>query len=443
MNKWKSVILSAGFGAMLALTSAAVSFADTYSCSTELENHISTGDVSVSLAEYELDDHGREVPYQDQKVVLPGQWISKIVRITNEANDAWLRAKVVFWSEEGVCDISDDMLGEIGQEWIRCGEYFYCTEPVLSGQTVDLFQQLRLPQEWGSDTANERFSVEITAQAIQANGFFPDFSQELPWFGIPIEKCIHSEHGITSPGLQDEFVLVFENGSEGFLKSSDDFFEDFGSLLPGNTMSGVMEVGSRYHRPVNIRFRSEISEQQPEMSAKLLEALILRIQKGKEVLYEGSMADGRLGEGIVLVSSLKNGELQNVEFSVHMPDDLTNEMALQQAKVRWIFSADYTVPDSSGGGSGSSGGSDSDFGGDSGQDTGIIVVPELIADSAEWVQQVPEVLTDVLHSIPNLGDAGYGSLLFGILIISSMLFGILILSKGKKQDDRRRNRREK
>ena len=42
---------------------------------TEVTNNVTLGDVSISLSEYELDEDGKEVPYQNDKQVLPGQTV--------------------------------------------------------------------------------------------------------------------------------------------------------------------------------------------------------------------------------------------------------------------------------------------------------------------------------------------------------------------------------
>ncbi|MDO5551455.1 MAG: hypothetical protein Q4F76_09805, partial [Lachnospiraceae bacterium] len=72
------------------------SFAATYQFSTEVDNTITTGDISITLDEYELDDYNNLIPYRDGKVVMPGQIVSKIVRITNESEPAWIRARAEF-----------------------------------------------------------------------------------------------------------------------------------------------------------------------------------------------------------------------------------------------------------------------------------------------------------------------------------------------------------
>ena len=60
-------------GSILACTAAYARFSD----SVTVTNHISVGDINISLQELEKKD-GREMKYQDRRIVLPGDEISKI-----------------------------------------------------------------------------------------------------------------------------------------------------------------------------------------------------------------------------------------------------------------------------------------------------------------------------------------------------------------------------
>ena len=126
--------------------------------STETVNTITTGDISISLKEYELDDTGQRVPYVDGKLVVPGQQVDKIVTITNEAQDAWIRARVEYNTDDGLEGMSDDMLAGISRDWTKCGGYFYYTKPVSGAETVEFFRQVVVPREWDQSSAEKGFS---------------------------------------------------------------------------------------------------------------------------------------------------------------------------------------------------------------------------------------------------------------------------------------------
>ena len=67
---------------MTAILSAAAVFAS-FSDRLDVVNHISVGDVSISISEYARKGKG-EVKYTQPSEVVPGQTISKIPRIKNQ-----------------------------------------------------------------------------------------------------------------------------------------------------------------------------------------------------------------------------------------------------------------------------------------------------------------------------------------------------------------------
>lgn len=96
-----------------------------------------SGKVAIHLEEYRMNGE-KEVPWETEENVLPGGLISKIPRIVNDGADCYVRAKIVFTSEETSDQpLSADNLEGIGSEWVQDGEYFYCKEVVKSGESVD------------------------------------------------------------------------------------------------------------------------------------------------------------------------------------------------------------------------------------------------------------------------------------------------------------------
>lgn len=184
--------LAVFFGLLAAVPSGAA----TRTYSTEVTNTITTGDINISLEEFQLNPEGRRIPYVDGKLVVPGQRVDKIVTITNEAQKAWIRAKVEYNTKDGLEGMSDDMLGGISSEWKKCGDYFYYTEPVDTAETVDFFRQVVVPWEWDETCEEKGFSIGVTAQAVQAANFVPDFQTMEPWFGARSGLRRHGRSGL-------------------------------------------------------------------------------------------------------------------------------------------------------------------------------------------------------------------------------------------------------
>lgn len=425
MKMWKRTVLSLGVGLLLNAQIYMDSYAAVHIVSTEAENEITTGDAAITLVEYELDESGNERVYRDGKLVLPGQKVSKIVRIVNEAQPVWIRLQVTYEDAAFDGNCRDELLEGIDDCWKKIGSYYYCLNPLEEGAQVDFFREIQIPKEWDSSVSEQEFGLTVTAQAIQSVHFQPDFLAENPWFGVPIETCVHTEHQQKNEMDEGRFEIVFENGTEGFVKDSNDFFSDFSAMMPGDTMTGCLEFGSHFGRGVRISFRSEVPEEQSEDAWRLLEDLKLTIRSQDRILYDGNLLAEGLKEELTLIEKLQSGDKELITYSLYMPEELGNTSALQSAKVRWIFSAAYEP--SGGGGSGSGG---------SGSKTEKSVSEDRVISS---VEQAVEQFAEYLEALPGTGDDRNGALLLGMLISGSAAF---FLSSGEKQTNKKGEKKQ-
>lgn len=442
MKIWKQAVLSAGVGLIAGVPVSLTAFAGTHTYSAEAENEITTGDIAISIAEYEINDDGEEEEYRDGACILPGQRISKIVRITNEAEDAWIRVKVDYGAENTDTDHidtdnsdadmwGDEVLAGIDETWKKVGEYYYYTNAVSSEEQVDFFREIRVPSEWDKCLSGQEFALTVTAQAIQKANFEPDFSGEAPWFGVPIESCVHSQRTWKTESGEGTFEIIFENGTEGFVKDSSDFFEDFSSMMPGDTMTGTLEFGSHFGRNLSISFRSEIPENQTEESVELLKRLELIIQDKEQILYKGTLWAESLTDGIELIRNLKEGETRKITYAVSMPEDLDNAFALRKANVRWIFTTSYSSASGGSSGGGVGAGSDGSSDGPGAAD----VLPGPIAVPVQNMEDVVQGFAEYLAELPGTGDSRNGYLFLAMLISGGAAF---FLSSGEEKREKKK-----
>ena len=106
----------------------------------EVVNNVSVDDINISLAEYELGLDGLERPFTQNQFVLPGQHVSKIVRITNVARSAWIRIKPDFAFADGMEGVDESMFVLADDNWIKRGEYWYYLKPVPTGESIDFIK---------------------------------------------------------------------------------------------------------------------------------------------------------------------------------------------------------------------------------------------------------------------------------------------------------------
>ncbi len=334
--------------ALLVLSMAAISFpalaADTYT--TEVTNQIFMGDIRISLEELSGDGGTASA------LVLPGQRVEKTLRIHNEANSAWVRAKLEYPDCGAFRGLSDDDIELASDRWVKRGAYYYYTEPVEKQQYVELLKAVHIPASWDSGRSGESFVVNTTVDAVQSAHFTPDFTSEDPWFGTVIEACVHTGD---SAALEtaEPFSVTFEGGADGIVRVGDDFFSHWGALMPGDTVSDTVTVGNAYVRPTYVYFRTEST-----MDDALLRQLRLTIRNGDTVLYDGTM-DGTIEHNVTL-GCFSKGKSGKLSYTVQVPASLDNSYGLSNSRTKWIFSC--TSVRSAGGGGGGTGGSSSGTG---------------------------------------------------------------------------------
>lgn len=389
---------------------------------TEVTNNIQVGDISIRLDEYELDEAGKEIPYENDKTVIPGQEVDKIVRITNQANEAWIRAKLEYQMDDGMKGLSDACVTLSSDDWIKCGEYYYYKKPVPRDTGVDFINRVEVPYQWDESNSEKGFSVIVTADAVQTANFTPDFTGNDPWFGTLVETCVHTTFTKPQDINTQNFTVTFKNRSEGFVRIGDDFFSNWGQLMPGDTVSDKVQLKNTYGRSVTIYFQTETIA-----SDELLKAIHLEIRNKDKIIYSGTM-DGAVKDGVEL-AYLRRGDTAELTYTLSVPAELNNKYAMMATKTKWIFSA--VVKPASGVGIDTSSG-----GGPTGGSDTIQPNPEPTITN-QTIQEIIETTGEIIKKIPKLGDDNL--VLYSLLAMIASSAGIAILvwteKKGEKKKD--------
>lgn len=156
-------------------------------------NNVKMDKVDISIKEYTLKD-GKEKLWNEHIVVVPGEKISKIPRISNDAAECYIRAAISFSkNDETISSLTEKNINGISEDWIKIGNYYYYKNVLKRESSVDLFQSITIPSNWDNQYASKGLSVTIIVDAVQAKNFIPDFQSQYPWGkDIVIEKCIHN-----------------------------------------------------------------------------------------------------------------------------------------------------------------------------------------------------------------------------------------------------------
>ena len=303
--------------------------------STETVNNIGLGNVSISLNEFRVDAAGKETPIEgnsDRKIVLPGETISKLSRITVNGHKSWIRAKVMVSGDAKITDLDPSwvILAE-DEHWLKKKDFWYYTEPVDHGKTIRFTKEVRVPDSEENTVKNTRFDVVVWADAVQYDNFKPDFDAEDPWFGTVIETSVYDTFRNKETG-EKHFYVSYEGGAQGLIANTGDLFDNFRTLMPGDRVQDSVVIGNGYSQPVRLYFRIEGTE-----NDSLARQIRLRIKAGEVPLFSGTLADA-MNEIYLAYMTPKWQAVLTYELEV--PDHLKNEFELEDTSQKWIFRAE-------------------------------------------------------------------------------------------------------
>lgn len=185
----KKKLLVASLAVILVLTAVAGASLAYLTDKDEAENVFTVGNVDIELTEPNWDKDGGG---EDEAVdAYPGEPLAKDPTVTNNGeNPCFVRLSVEGldqfcekYGEDGMIVYRTDYVtGALGDNWVlHTDGYFYYTEVLAVNETTDaLFDQIVLPfvltNEDSTAVSNLEYSIDVYAQAVQAQGARPSFS---------------------------------------------------------------------------------------------------------------------------------------------------------------------------------------------------------------------------------------------------------------------------
>nr|WP_301916997.1 hypothetical protein [uncultured Blautia sp.] len=306
-------VLLAGMFAAGSIAVCAVAYGK-FSDSVTVTNHISTGDINISLKELEK-KNGREIVYQDNKTILPGDKISKIPRITNQSEPCWIRVKITYTDNlENRKGLDDSNLTGMSKYWIKKGKYFYCTRKLEQGDSIDVFTGISVPEEWEQPYQEKKLGIKIVADAVHATNLAPDLQKKKP----------------------GKLNVEFEGNAHKLIAAPEDFFAGFSAAMPGDVFEDSVEIRNTTGHTAEIYFRTA-PECKSVKDQEFLKKLKLEISVGEKKLYSGDLLAASLNKPVSL-GKIKSGKGESMKFQVTVPKELDNTYALRDGDVKWIFS---------------------------------------------------------------------------------------------------------
>lgn len=306
---------------LLTVIMVIMNFMCTYASDNSL---LHTGGISVDQDVYQVNDKGKRVPIDHGKFMF-GQEMSYVVDIKNKLNACYVRihAEVLLDDES----IPNTYLTGIDDTWIRKGNYYYRTVPLMKKEKVNFCSGIRLPVSLDG----EKLDIITKVEAIQEYLFTPDFDADEPFCGIPIEDVSVSED-VRVPDKGEQSIKF--DDSLGAIVDNKDFLKELGGVMPGQQVSDKFTVQNGSKRVLRLKMVSKDNQTTSTTPTKY--SIMLQINKDNKKIFDGYLYDEVFKTGLVL-GTIDDNESAVFEFIIKVPVALTNEEAMKASLVNWEF----------------------------------------------------------------------------------------------------------
>lgn len=294
-----------------------------YSLSTDLKEEdttISTSAVEINLKEY--DSNNNEFT-NDGKVVMPGEEIAFTPRVNNLGVDCYLRIKITYTINNNKCNELDYIDGNY-KSWNKENGYYYYNPIFNKNDSLDIFNKVVIPSNLPDAYQGKKVIISITVEAIQARNFDGN------WNGITIKESVERSYDIDDGGSS---TVIFTNNSQDHIDLDDHFFDNLGSLLPGDSINEEVKIvnrsGNKNDYYLSIEYNNLTQEEK-----NLLKNINLTItQNNKKIVSKDLLSFNK-----ELLGTYNKNEKGNYLFTISLPKDLDNDFSRILTKIIWKFS---------------------------------------------------------------------------------------------------------
>lgn len=158
-------------------------------------NVITMGKVDGTLTE--TGEQGRDdgTTGKDYGSVKPGQRLAKDPKVTlaRDSEDAYARIRINYntLNEKQINELESLLVLNGG--WSKSSDgYFYYNKLMEAGDSSTIFDEVKIPASWGNEIAGLTFTMDVTAEFIQADNFTPVIDEQTGnitgWGTVTVEK---------------------------------------------------------------------------------------------------------------------------------------------------------------------------------------------------------------------------------------------------------------
>lgn len=145
--------------------------------------------------------------------------------------------------------------------------------------------------------------------------------------------------------MADETCKIeYLGGAEAMVVPDEDIFAQFGTMMPGDENSGIVDVRNSGEKPAKLWFWAEEETRTGGAGDDMLDEIVLEIvdMATGDSIYAGPLNPEGLAEPILL-GTYEPGQSAELAYNLLVPGYLGNDYMDSSATVTWTFAAEEIV----------------------------------------------------------------------------------------------------
>lgn len=153
----------------------------------------------------------------------------------------------------------------------------------------------------------------------------------------------------TFPSIINANSVEYRGEAEGLITTTEDFFLNFGELMPGDKKEGKAIIKNTTSDKIEVFFKTEElpkGENYDEIDNSLLQKINLKIKlktsTEEKDIFTGNLGAESISKEYISLGKYEKGFDGEFLYEIEVPNELRNAYSLSSIEVKWIF---YVVKD--------------------------------------------------------------------------------------------------
>ncbi len=295
-----------------------ISFSLIILASIFLESVVFAENIKISRVENKLQTSGIDFEVEvlkNNSEIYPNKEVAYTVILDNKGVGAFVRFTL------NANMLSDSYFYGLNKDLIKKGDYYYCTKPIKSKESVKLMDGFTVPKEITDTDTN--ITICGKYEAIQSQNFYPNFNSDNPWGDVLITEGTFDGSNYIAKAtkvmpIEIDVARVANISSDEILSSE---------IISGDTIVSKIILKNNSNTDKEVLFESVANP-----NSRLFSEMKLTLKYENKIIYSGKLSKASFNKKIGTVKANGSKELG---YEISMSTEADNLLSDKKDTLVW------------------------------------------------------------------------------------------------------------